>query len=106
MSLRPELLSVRWPIAAIELAGATLIVLYAAKAVLQLTRGRSIRGARLTVADGVLAGLSLKVAASLLKTIELRSWEQIAVFIAIFALRTLVKAVLSWEARELRRREG
>ncbi len=56
---------------------------------------------RLLVIQGALWGLSLKTAASLLKTIEIRTWEQIAAFTAILALRTLVKRVMTWEAARL-----
>lgn len=56
---------------------------------------------RLLVIQGSLWGLSLKTAASLLKTIEIRSWEQIAAFTAILALRTLVKRVMTWEESRL-----
>jgi uncharacterized membrane protein len=50
----------------------------------------------------VLWGLSFKVAAALLKTAELRSWDQIAAFTAVLALRTLLKLALTSEQRQLR----
>ena len=54
------------------------------------------------LAEGVVAALGFKTAATLLKTLELRSWQAIATFVMILALRTVVKQVLSWEARRLR----
>ena len=49
-----------------------------------------------------MAALGFKTAATLLKTLELRSWRAIAFFAAVFALRTFVKAGLTWERARLR----
>jgi len=72
----------------------------------ELARGQGLAAARLLVIQGSLWGLSLKTAASLLKTIELHSWEQIGAFMAILALRTLVKRVMTWEETRLRGSAG
>ncbi len=85
-------------IAPVEFAGALLIVGYCIAGLVELARPRNLAAARLLVIEDSLWGLSLKTAASLLKTIEIHSWEQIAAFTAIFALRTLVKRVMTWEA--------
>jgi uncharacterized membrane protein len=90
----------------IELAGAVLITLYAARALVQAARGASVRRARLTVAEGVVMGLSLKVAAALLKTVVLRSWVQLGMFAVVLTIRLGVKALLNWEIRHLAWREG
>lgn len=87
----------------IEFIGALLIVGYIVAALLALLRRRSIRQARLLVTDGVLYALSFKVAGTLLKTIELQSWQQILMFVAILALRTALKYVFQWERAELAR---
>ena len=89
-------------IAPIEFAGALLIVGHCVAALVELARSRDPATARLLVIQGSLWGLSLKTAASLLKTIEIHSWEQIAAFTAILALRTLVKRVMAWEEERLR----
>ncbi len=89
-------------IAPIEFAGAFLIVGHCIAGLVELARSRDLAAARLLVIQGSLWGLSLKTAASLLKTIELHNWEQIAAFTAIFALRTLVKRVMTWEATLLK----
>ena len=89
-------------IALIEFAGALLIVGYCIAGLVELARSRDPAAARLLVIEGSLWGLSLKTAASLLKTIEIHSWEQIAAFTAILALRTLVKRVMTWEETHLR----
>lgn len=88
--------------AAIELGGVVVIVWHCAIALLALARGRGVRAARLVVAEGAVAGLGFKVAATLLKTIALHSWPAIAAFACILALRTIVKSLFVWEAGELR----
>lgn len=90
-------------IATIEFVGALLIVGHCVAALVELLRSRNPAIVRLLVIQGSLWGLSLKTAASLLKTIEIHSWDQIAAFTAILALRTLVKRVMAWEETHLRR---
>ena len=58
--------------------------------------------ARFLIADGAIAALGFKTAATLLKSLELQTWNAILAFAAILALRTLVKRVLVWEERRLR----
>lgn len=87
----------------IEFAGAMLIVGHCAAGLVRLVRSRDSTAVRLLVIEGSLWGLSLKTAASLLKTIELQSWEQIGAFTAILTLRTLVKRVMTWEKAHLQR---
>ena len=81
--------------------GLVLIVGHCIAGAVELVRTRDPLRVRLLVIEGALWGLSLKTAASLLKTIELQSWDQIGAFAAIFALRTLVKRVMTWERRHL-----
>ena len=88
-------------IAPIEFAGALLIAGHCIAAVVELARSQDLGEARLLVIQGSLWGLSLKTAASLLKTIEIHSWKQIAAFTAVLALRTLVKRVMTWEEARL-----
>lgn len=85
-------------IAAIELAGALLIVAYCASAAVEFLRTRDPGGpGRLLIIEGALWGLNLKTAGSLLKTIELQTWAQIGAFAAILTLRTVIKRVMMWE---------
>lgn len=88
-------------IALIELAGALLIVGHCVAAVLVLVRRRDPVRVRLLVIEGALWGLSLKTAASLLKTIEIHTWSQIAAFAAILTLRMVLKRVMTWEEGQL-----
>ena len=68
----------------IEFGGALLIVFGCVRGLARLAadsgRRTAIVGARLAVADGIVAGLGFKTAATLLRTIELRSWNAILMF--------------------------
>ncbi len=90
----------------IEMGGSLIIVAYVLAAVWTLLRSRTtgITHARLLVAQGVLTGLSFKLAGTLLKTLLLVSWQQILVFAAIFALRTVLKRLFVWEQTHLQQR--
>ncbi|WP_126577895.1 DUF1622 domain-containing protein [Tengunoibacter tsumagoiensis] len=85
----------------IEFVGALVIIGYIVAALIALIRRLDIHQARLLVIDGVINSLSFKVAGSLLKTIELRTWQQILMFVAIAALRIILKRVFVWERAEL-----
>ncbi len=71
-----------------------------------LARSQGFVQARLAVARGALYGLAFKVAATLLKTIVLHSLDAIAIFAAVFALRTLIKRVFAWEQERLKMNNG
>jgi hypothetical protein len=60
---------------------------------------------RLSAADGVLAGLDLLAAATLLRTIELDSWNQIALLAVVLTLRTLLKRLFTWERSRILARQ-
>jgi uncharacterized membrane protein len=85
----------------IEFVGALLIVSYALAATVAVLRFEGIDRARFLVADGVLAGLNFKLAATVLKIVLLRSWEQILLFVVIIFLRTLLKQLFRWERGRL-----
>lgn len=87
----------------IEFLGALLITGYIGAALITLLVKKDVRQARLLVTNGVIYALSFKVAGSLLKTIELRTWQQILIFAAIFTLRMVLKRVFTWELMELNR---
>jgi uncharacterized membrane protein len=84
-------------IAVIEFVGALFIVGYVIAAIVSLFRVRSISYARLLVADGVITGLSFKLAGTLLKSIIVHTWQQILLFAFIFVLRTILKRAFTWE---------
>lgn len=99
----PEWLGPHLGVVLIDLVGGLLIVAYVVAAGVALLRGRGVVRARLLAAEGATLGLSFKVAGTLLKTIELHTWEQILMFCVILALRVLLKRLFVWEAQRLRR---
>ena len=90
-------------IGVIEFAGALLIAGYCVAALIRGIQTRDPATMRLLVIEGALWGLSLKTAASLVKTIDIQSWNQIAAFAAILALRTILKRVMTWEESRISR---
>ncbi|HZT99316.1 MAG TPA: DUF1622 domain-containing protein [Ktedonobacteraceae bacterium] len=88
----------------IEFVGGLLIVGYIVAAIVTLLRGGGITQARLLAADGAITGLSFKLAGTLLKTIELHTWQQILMFVAIFALRYALKRFFTWEKSQLQKK--
>ena len=90
----------------IEAVGSVYVLGYVVAALWTLARRpHNLSAARLLIADGALNGLNFKVAATLLKTLELQTWQQIALFAAIFALRTVLKRFFTWERRQLESRQ-
>ncbi|ABF45496.1 hypothetical protein Dgeo_1199 [Deinococcus geothermalis DSM 11300] len=85
----------------VELVTNVVIFGYVAAAMLVLIRGGGLLHARLQVAEGLLLALNLKVAATLLRTLEITTWNQIGLFVAVFVLRTLLKRVVNHERRAL-----
>lgn len=85
----------------IEFAGALIVGYHVLKALAGLAADGSIPAARLAVAEGVLAALGLKLAATLLKALELGGWDAIGRFAAILALRTVIKGLFVWESARL-----
>jgi uncharacterized membrane protein len=87
--------------ALIEFVGALLIVAYLLAALFALFHTKDVQLARLQGATGIVTGLSFKLAGTLLKTIQLHTWQQILMFVAIFTLRIVLKRVFTWEQRRL-----
>lgn len=88
----------------IEFIGALVIVYYVFLTIKLLLRTRDIMQARLLLADGIIYALSFKVAGTLLKTIELQTWQQILMFSAILTIRTILKSLFVWERKEIQKR--
>lgn len=75
----------------IEAAGSLLLLGYVLAALLALPRRHGLERSRLLLADGAVSALGFKTGASLLKMLELGTWRQIGAFVAILALRTVLK---------------
>lgn len=88
--------------ALIETAAGVIIVGYCAVAFWSVVRSRGPDRARTLVAEGALTALSFIVCATLLKTLLLRSWQQIGVFACVFTLRIVLKKVFAAEVPDSR----
>jgi len=82
---------------AIDSVSALVIVGYCVAAFLTAVRLRRPMEAGVLVARGALLGMSIKLVATCLKTIHMQTWNQIAVFLAIFALRAVLKRIFQAE---------
>lgn len=69
--------------------------------VVLLGLGCGVIRARLLVAEGVIGGLGVMTAATLLRTIGLRTWHEILMFTLILFLRILLKRLFVWEKQRL-----
>ncbi len=78
-------------ISIINIASSAIISGYCVAGLITLIARRSRTQAQLLVANGVLLGISLKLAATLLKTIETQSWSQIGQLVSIILLTALIK---------------
>jgi uncharacterized membrane protein len=81
----------------IEFVGALVLVAYMARAIYSLATVFSIEKARFLVASGAIYGLDFKTAATLIKTLELGTWDQFGMFMAVLALRIVLKDVFRRE---------
>ena len=86
---------------ALQMAGAVCLAGFIIAAWLSLFLRHDLTRARLLVAEGVLACLGIMTAATLLRTISLRTWEQILIFTLTLSLRLLLKRLFVWEKKRL-----
>jgi hypothetical protein len=100
MSSNP-LLDFSWWGLALQLMSAVVITGFIAAGMVSLGLGRGVLRARLLVAEGVIGGLGLMTAATLLRTIGLRTWRQILMFTLVLSLRILLKRLFAWEKQRL-----
>src|SRR5437899_3016707 len=96
-----QLLDFSWWGLALQLASAVVITGFVTAALLSLSLGRGVVRARLLVAEGVIGGLGVMTAATLLRTLGLRTWHQILMFTLILSLRILLKKLFVWEKQRL-----
>ena len=96
-----QLLDFCWWGLALQLASAFVITGFVAVALVSLSLGCGVIRARLLVAEGVIGGLGVMTAATLLRTIGLRTWHQILMFTLILLLRILLKKLFVWEKQRL-----
>lgn len=84
---------------AIDSASALVILGYCVTAFIMAVRSRSAGEAHALVAKGALLGMSMKLVGACLKTMELQTWNQIGLFLAIFALRAILKRIFQAEEK-------
>jgi len=96
-----QLLDFCWWGLALQLVSAVVITGFVSVALVSLSLGRSVIQARLLVAEGVIGGLGVMTAATLLRTIGLRTWHQILMFTLILLPRILLKKLFVWEKQRL-----
>ena len=96
-----QLLDFSWWGLALQLGSAVIITGFVVAALVSLSVGRGVTRARLLVAEGVIGGLGAMTAATLLRTIGLRTWHQIVMFTLILFLRILLKKLFVWEKHRL-----
>ena len=96
-----QLFDFSWWGLVLQLASAAVITGFVAVALVSLSLGGGVLRARRLVAEGVIGGLGVMTAASLLRTIGLRTWHQILMFTLILFLRILLKKLFAWEKQLL-----
>jgi hypothetical protein len=96
-----KLLDFSWWGLALQLVSAVVITGFVAAALVSLSLGRGVIRARLLVAEGVIGGLGVMTAATMLRTIGLRTWHQILMFTLVLFLRILLKKLFVWEKQRL-----
>ncbi len=83
----------------LEMVSAIVIFGYCLLGVVQIGLFRNPVPVQYTVAKGALTGLTIKTVATFLKFIQLMTWNQIFIFVAVFTLRTILKKVFLTEQR-------
>lgn len=86
---------------ALQLAGAIAITGFAGAAPVSFGLGCGVLRAKLPVAEGVIGGLGIMTAATLLRTIGIRTWHQILMFTLILSLRIFLKKLFVRKKRRL-----
>jgi hypothetical protein len=95
------LLDFSWLGLLLQLGASIVIAAFVATSLVALTFGRGVLRARFLVAEGVIGGLGVMTAATLLRTIGLHTWREIITFALILSLRIVLKKLFVWEKQRL-----
>jgi hypothetical protein len=87
------------------MTSALVILGYCAVAFVTAVRSGLSAEARGIVARGAILGMNIKIVTACLKTVELQTWNQIGLFMAIFLLRTILKKSFEMESKMVVRRD-
>lgn len=90
---------------AIDSVSALVILGYCTAAFVAAVRSGRPTAAHGLVARGALLGMSIKLVGTCLKTIQLQTWNQIGLFLVLFALRKLLKHIFEAENKIASREE-
>ncbi len=94
---------IEYAILAIEAVGVSVLLCTVGRAALSLLRGRG--RVRLLLAEGIALSLEFKVGAELLRTLIVRSWNEILILGAVILLRAALTFLIEWELRDERQAE-
>jgi len=83
-----------WCELALQLGSVVAVTVFVAAALFSSNLGCGVLRARLLVTEGVIGGLGVMTAATLLRTTGLRTWHQIVAFTLVLFLRILLKKAL------------
>jgi uncharacterized membrane protein len=88
-------------VGAIDFIGAVVVGWAAVRSARLLVSRGHLHHARMVLSDGAVAALNFVVAGTILKTLALRTWNELGMFAAVLALRTVVKRVFSEELQRI-----
>lgn len=85
----------------VQVFGSLILAAFVASAWFSLAIRHNLERARLFVADGVIACLTLMTVATVLRTISIRNWPQVLSLTLVLFLRILLKRLFVWEKSKL-----
>ena len=85
----------------LQVFGSLILAAFVASAWFSLGIKHNLERGRLLVANGVIACLTVMTAATLLRTISIRTWPQVFSLALTLSLRILLKRLFVWEKSKL-----
>jgi len=90
-------LLVKYGIVLLEFTGFAIIMVTAVKALINLFRKKA--GVRLDLAQGIALALEFKLGSEVLRTVIVRSWQELLIAGAIVVLRAAITFLIHWEIK-------
>ena len=81
----------------VELAGIMVLLITAVQGVIQYFRHDS--SVRLKLAEGIALALEFKLGGEVLRTVIVRTWDELAILAAIIVIRSMLTFLLHWEIK-------
>ena len=85
----------QYSIMAMEAAGMLIVLVTAVKCLIQYVRGRE--HVRIELAEGISMALLFKMGGEVLRTVIVRTWDELAILGAIIVIRGALTFLLHWE---------